>query len=276
MPFELAGNIRSNWYNYWTWHYRELLNGVTQMITDRLVANSDYLLIERTRIDAVFMEQNLQQTDSFDLSSAVSIGRLLGVDILVLGSLTDFSITSKGGVQIGKLSLGGTQARTALTARLVDVQKGQILSSIEAEGINTGVDVSVKNLQGLSFGSQGFTGSIIDKSLEFAVDDFVLKFNKAFDDAMEKLGKGGDSIGGEIVGIEGNYIIINIGRTSGITMTTKFNVYRLTQIPGVSEPVRLPVGTLRVISIDDEVTVTMILNEVEGFSIEVGDVVEIE
>lgn len=270
LPFEAAGNLRLNW-----GQREDLLEGITQMITDRLANHPDLVLIERNRIKDLITEQRFQHSGAVDLSSAVQIGRLLGVDILLLGSLNEFSLTSKSGVGFGPLQLSGTTARTVLSARLVGVEKGQILGSIEAEGKETSFDISVNQLKGLTFGSKQFEESIMGKALTAAIDDFTAQFERALNNAKERLVTVGD-LKGEIIAITGNYIIVNLGSKDGITPTTKFAVYRLEKVPGLEDPVRLPNGTLQVISVDEEAAVTQILSSVDGLPIQVGDMVAVE
>lgn len=76
--------------------------------------------------------------------------------------------------------------------------------------------------------------------------------------------------------ITGNYVIVDLGTKDGITPTTKFSVFHLEKIEGLKDPVRLPNGTLQVISLDENAAVTQIIATVEGLSIQVGDLVEVE
>jgi len=270
LPFEAAGNLQLSW-----GQREELLDGITQMITDRLANYPDLVLIERNRVKDIITEQRFQHSGAVDLSSAVQIGRLLGVDILLLGSLNEFSLTGRSGVGFGPLQLSGTTARTVLSARLVGVEKGQILGSIEAEGKETGFDITIDRLKGLTFGSKQFEESIIGKALSAAIEDFTTQFEKSLNKAKARLVTGGD-LKGEVIAITGNYIIVNLGSQDGITPTTKFSVFRLEKIAGLQEPVRLPNGTLQVVSVDEKAAVTQVLTSVSGLTVQVGDVVEVE
>jgi curli biogenesis system outer membrane secretion channel CsgG len=270
LPFEAAGNLHLSWNQK-----DELLDGITQMITDRLANQPDLILIERRRIKDLLTEQQFQQSGVVDLSSAVQIGRLLGVDILLLGTLNDFSLTSRSGIGFGPLQVSGTTAKTVISARLVGVEKGQILGSIEAEGKETSLDIAVDKLQGLSFGSQQFKESIVGKALNKAIDNFSEQFNESLINAKDKLVNSG-GLKGKVIAIKGNYIIVNLGSKDGITSTTKLSVFRLENIEGLIDPVRLPNGSLQIVSVDENAAVTKILTTVDGLSIQVGDLVEVE
>ncbi len=52
-----------------------------------------YNLVERRQVSQILKEQSLDVSGSIDVSTIRSIGRILGVDALALGNLTDFSNT---------------------------------------------------------------------------------------------------------------------------------------------------------------------------------------
>jgi hypothetical protein len=139
----------------------------------------------------------------------------------------------------------------------------------------TGFDITIDRLKGLTFGSKQFEESIIGKALSAAIEDFTTQFEKSLNKAKARLVTGGE-LKGEVIAITGNYIIVNLGSQDGITPTTKFSVFRLEKIAGLQEPVRLPNGTLQVVSVDEKAAVTQVLTSVSGLTVQVGDVVEVE
>ena len=85
-------------------------------------------------------EQNFSNSDRADPITAAKIGRLLGVDAIIIGSITQFGrddkTTSVGGGAFGGITrrygLGGVGKREAkavvgVTARLVNTDTGEIL-----------------------------------------------------------------------------------------------------------------------------------------------------
>jgi hypothetical protein len=79
-------------------------------------------VVERTRIDALLREQNLSQNHLVTAESAVAVGRMLGVKIILTGSLS---------VAIGEIrpAPGNAQrvATGTATARLIDTETGKII-----------------------------------------------------------------------------------------------------------------------------------------------------
>ena len=58
------------------------------MLTTSLVKSNRFEMVERNKIDKVFKEQNLGMTGMIDESSAAEVGKLLGAEYIVFGSIT--------------------------------------------------------------------------------------------------------------------------------------------------------------------------------------------
>lgn len=115
--------------------------GISNLLTNELVKDGTYILIERSQIDKVLSEQNLGQSGRIEPSTAAQIGRVLGVDAVLIGSITEFNVTdsSQSGSLGGFFGLGGNRkkqnANVNLTARVVSTATGQILTSAEGKGV---------------------------------------------------------------------------------------------------------------------------------------------
>jgi len=95
-----------------------------------------------------------------------------------MGTLNEVSWKNGIGVSLGKIKVNTTTARVGMYGRLIAVETGEILASIDARGENTGAAVSVRNLHGLSFGSEEFNKYIQDALdlVEFANGDANTKW----------------------------------------------------------------------------------------------------
>src|SRR2546430_7140919 len=69
--------------------------GVALMLVSELVRNGTYTVMERAQVDRILSEQNFQQDARTDASSAAKLGRLLGVDAIIMGSITQFQREDK-------------------------------------------------------------------------------------------------------------------------------------------------------------------------------------
>jgi TolB-like protein len=93
-----------------------LQKGLAQMLITDLTATETLRVVERERLQAVLQEQKLTATGKIDTKTAARIGKLLGARHLVLGSYFDVA---------GSLRVD---------ARLVDVETGEIVKSLGAQG----------------------------------------------------------------------------------------------------------------------------------------------
>lgn len=246
---------------------------LTNLITDKLVDMGEYLVVERDRISSILAEQDLGTAGRIDPARAVEIGRLLGAQVLVFGSVTRFEMSSSGGISFGGLSLSGTIGRTGLTGRIVDATTGVILGSVQAEGEAVGASVSIRSIEGISFRASEFQDSALGRAVTRAVDDFVEQMSDVIteneDRVFDALAR--SQMQGTIVALIDNGVVINIGQVHGIRREQRLEVFRLMEIAGLSAPVRIPVGVVRVISVDPEAAVAVF--ESMTSSVEVGDAV---
>ena len=84
--------------------------GIADMLVDRLVNDGTYSVIERKMLDKLIAEQNFSNSDRADPSSAARIGKLLGVNAIIVGSITQFGRDDKN-TKIGGRRLRRRQVR---------------------------------------------------------------------------------------------------------------------------------------------------------------------
>lgn len=99
---------------------------LTNALIDRLV-NAGYCVIERSSLPQIFQEQAFQYTGRVDPFSSVQIGKIKGVDFLVMGS-----IETKDSVSLGNWLLGDgipVSRIESVQTRWVSVQSGRIVAS---------------------------------------------------------------------------------------------------------------------------------------------------
>src|SRR5947209_1006781 len=126
---------------------QDIGKGIADLLVDKLVTDGTYSVIERKALEKILAEQNFSNSDRADANTAAKIARILGVDAIVIGSITQFGRDDKktdvGGGALGGLAgrygLGGvgkreSKAVVAITARLINVETGEILASATGHG----------------------------------------------------------------------------------------------------------------------------------------------
>ena len=86
---------------------------ITDLLVKYLVQDGTYSVIERNALDKIMAEQNFSNSDRANPNSAAKIGKILGVDAMIVGSITQFGNDTKntniggGGGGFGGFGLGG-------------------------------------------------------------------------------------------------------------------------------------------------------------------------
>jgi len=267
--------------------------GISDLLVNNLVKDGSYSVIERKALDKILNEQNFSNSDRANPNSAAKIGKLLGVDAIIVGSITTFGNDTKttgvggGGAGIGGFGLGGfkhkkSKAVVALDARIVDIDTGEILGVAEGKGessrestsmLGGGGNWSGFGAGGVDFGSSDFQNTIIGEATKAAVDQMTAGVIADKD----KLQVRTISVSGLVAAVDSGQIVLNVGAKAGLKVGDQLNVERVSKEikdPATGKVIRRlssTVGVIRVTDVDDE---SSIATTVSGAGFKVGDVVK--
>ena len=223
---------------------QDIGKGIADLLVDRLVTDGRYSVIERKALDKLIAEQNFSNSDRADPNSAAKIGRLLGVEAIVIGSITQFgrddkntSIAGSGlGTLAGRYGLGGvgrkeSKAVVQISARLVNTDTGEILAVASGTGsssrsgtslLGSGGSAVNNGTGGFDMSSRNFGETLIGEAVNHAVTDVATKLD----------GEAG-RLPGRIVVVEGmvadatgDTIVINVGSRAGLKVGDRMDVKR--------------------------------------------------
>src|SRR6266404_4219314 len=124
---------------------QDIGKGIADLLVDKLVNDGQYSVIERKALDKILAEQNFSNSDRADPSSAAKLGRILGVDAILMGSITQFGrddshvAAGGGGYGLGRFGIGSvgkkeSKAVVAISARLVNINTAEILAAVKGMG----------------------------------------------------------------------------------------------------------------------------------------------
>src|SRR4051795_3763301 len=177
---------------------QDIGKGIADILVDKLVNDGVYSVIERKQLDKILAEQNFSNSDRADPNSAAKIARILGVDAIIVGSITQFGRDDKstavgGGAASGALNrfgLGGvkTSKSTAVctvTARMIDTSTAEILASVQGHGEESRSGAGILGAGGSSSGGGG--GALDMKNSNFANPILGAAVNKATSDVAHGL-----------------------------------------------------------------------------------------
>lgn len=230
--------------------------GIADLLVDKLVNDGAYSVIERKQLDKIIAEQNFSNSDRADPSSAAKIARILGVDAIIIGSITQFGRDDKstnvgGGAAtsaLGRFGIGGvkTSKSTAvctITARMIDTSTAEILASVQGHGEETRNGTGIVGTGGSYAGMAA--GALDMKSSNFANTILGAAVNKATTDVAHGLDQKAASLPVapvQMVRIEGlvadvspdGTIIINVGTKDGVKVGDTLAVNR--KVRDVKDP----------------------------------------
>jgi curli biogenesis system outer membrane secretion channel CsgG len=225
---------------------QDIGKGIADLLVDKLVNDGTYSVIERKMLDKIISEQNFSNSDRADPNSAAKIGKILGVDAIVIGSITQFGRDDKktnvgggglGGLTgrfgIGGVSKSDSKAVVAVTARLVSTDTAEILASATGRGesnrsgtslIGSGGSNTALGAGGLDMHAANFANSILGEAVKQAVDT-----------TAQQLESKAGAMPTKVVTIEGlvadaspdGTIIINVGSSAGLKVGDRLAVKRV-------------------------------------------------
>ena len=169
--------------------------GISDMIVDELVNDGSFRVFERQRLNTLLAEQNFQDSDRADPSAKLAkIGKMLGVKYVIAGSVTKFGTeqSSKGigaggfgsGFGLGAVGTSKGKANVAITARIIDVETGEIMASAKGDGTSKRTGFLLGGAGGgsggggggvINFGASDFRDTILGEATEAAVKTTVAK-----------------------------------------------------------------------------------------------------
>jgi curli biogenesis system outer membrane secretion channel CsgG len=128
--------------------------GLAAQLISELTRTGRFIVVERADLGAALREQQLGMMAVVSPETAAQPGQVLGAQLLIHGSVTEFEETARGkGVQAGvgvfgaRIGIGGNKvtARVAIDLRIIDATTGQIVASerAEAEASQRSVSTSV-------------------------------------------------------------------------------------------------------------------------------------
>lgn len=85
-----VSNFENN--STWSWWGDNLGRAAADELATQLVQTGKFTVIERAQLDAILREQNLGASGAVTPATAAKVGKLLGVQLLLTGSITAFSI----------------------------------------------------------------------------------------------------------------------------------------------------------------------------------------
>lgn len=267
--------------------------GMADLLVKHLVQDGTYSVIERKMLDKILAEQNFSNSDRANPASAAQLGKLLGVDAIVVGTITQFGGENEkktvgggggtfGGFGIGGISRKKSKAIVTVDARVIDIDTAEILAVADGKGeskregtslVGGGAGTGGWGAGGADFSSSGFQETIIGEAVKAAVESM----SKGLIASNDKLKIRTVMVEGLVAAVEGDLVILNIGAPSGIKVGDKLSVERVTREikdPATGKVIRKMSSQIGVVQVTEVDNVSAVCKLVTGTDFKVGDTVK--
>jgi curli biogenesis system outer membrane secretion channel CsgG len=219
IKFDAAGAFVAQ-YGGW-----DIGGGLAAELTTALVNSGHFIVVERAELASVLREQEMALQKIVSKETAAQVSHILGVQLLVRGSVTEFDQRAGGtGLRVGGGTgmfggaLGGqsTEGLVGMDIRLIDTTTGQVIQSHRAEAKVSARGISVDiNVQQVTFGGDHFNKTVLGQATRQAIEQAVAFIIRAMEPVPWT---------GRVVEVTGDQVYINAGATSGVKPGEVFTV----------------------------------------------------
>jgi len=232
----------------WYWWGDNLGRAAADELVTQLVKTGKFSVIERDKLQAVLDEQALGSSGAVQPSTAAKIGKILGVQLILTGSITKFSIkTISGGISFVRGSY--SNAESAVDVRLIDTSTAEILLADEATGSKKFGGGAIKNVDLQKNYDQGVAQEALRPAIQKIVEKIVANSDKFASLAPASAGFG------KILDVKSpQKVYIDLGESDGIKVGDQFTVERVTETikdddGNILDQVKSKVGVIEVVQV---------------------------
>ena len=264
----------------------ELSKAATDIMINALIKTERFRVFERIKLDAILEEQDFQAySGRVDPSTAVKIGKMLGVDLIVTGSATSIVYQKSGGINLGPVSLKKSSASVTMTVRAINVTTGEIIFSVVKKGTTSksGVSIRIPVAGGFGLSSESVTDifSAIEDVCQQTAVEFAAKaeIDTGIASSLPLEGyvvKVDSTSSGEIT-----QVYINLGEDSGIKVGDEIKIFREGEVildPKTNEVLDRELDLIaqaRIITVKEKLSIALVTTKFSSTDLVPNDIVEV-
>ncbi len=219
-------------YQYGEW---EAGGGLAAMLETELSQTDQFRLANRSHLDAALYEQQLSSSGLTAARTAMP-GQLLGAQYLVRGSVTDFTLSEKG----GGISLGGTvggvlggispQSRTgriSIDFQVIDSTTGEVVDSFSVKRKIKSKSIAISAAKsGYNAAANTFKNTPLGKAAREAIAE-----------ASDRISHGlqNRSWSAHVAQVRDDTLYVNVGADAGLQPGDTLKIYRI--VDQINDPI---------------------------------------
>ncbi|WP_321515975.1 CsgG/HfaB family protein [Marinifilum fragile] len=201
------------------WNNKGVGDGVSDMLTTALVKSGNYRVMERAEIDRILNEQDFGQSGRVTQQSAAKMGQVLGVEIAVIGSVSEFGYKkgeTGGAVKGLGIGVSNQQAVVGVDVRMVNTNTGEIITAENVRKKKSAKGLKLRTNK-LAFKDQkDFDESLVGKAAREAIEDVVSMIDNNANNIPWQA---------KVITEKGGVVFINSGEADGLQVGDVFAVY---------------------------------------------------
>jgi curli biogenesis system outer membrane secretion channel CsgG len=197
--------------NKTTYGANRLGTSATDILITELAKSGKFILVERDKMSKLMEEQKLGLSGAIDPNTAAKMGKILGLNAIVTGSISQFGEETEGSEYLITQSKAQV-VKCTVDIRVVDVETGQILYA------DSGAGLARKHTGGvLGLGTRaGYDETLEGEALRAAIAKFV-------DNIVEQVEKKPWSC--RVADVDQQNVYLNAGSASGVPVGLKLTAY---------------------------------------------------
>jgi curli biogenesis system outer membrane secretion channel CsgG len=217
--------------------------GISALLIEKLLQDGNYTVVDQSALRKALEEQNRSDGEDTDpYAMAARIGRMLGLDAIIVGRITRFgpeSASKDAGSGHSGMSTRKSKAYVDITARVLNMTTAEVIAVIPVTGesVRSGdvMRITVHAGHGQPKTTQEMLSSeFVDSLLSEATHSAVDKVAAQLDSLAEKIPTLTIEMDGLVAEVTGNLVTLNLGKKSGVRVGDKLAVLR--EVRAVTDP----------------------------------------
>jgi len=152
-------------------------NTATDILITELAKSEKFIVVERDKLDKIMEEQKLGQSGAIDPNTAARVGKILGLNAIVTGSISQFGVKSEGKDFL--ISQSKAQiVECTVDVRVVDTETGQVLYADSGKGVTKKSTGKFLGMGNQSKYDETLEGEALRAAIVKFVDNIIQQVNK--------------------------------------------------------------------------------------------------
>ncbi|MBI4386507.1 MAG: hypothetical protein HY551_03930 [Elusimicrobia bacterium] len=188
-------------------------SAASDILITELTKTGKFVVVEREKINKILEEQKLQASGAIDPRSVIQVGKILGLNAIVTGAVSQFGVKTEGFE--GLVAQSKRQiAEATVDIRVVDAETGQVLYAESGKGAGKSVKRSFLGLGGRG----GYDETLEGEALRAAIAQFT-------ENIVSRVNARPWSC--RIAGVSGELVYLNAGEGLGLERGAELECFHL-------------------------------------------------